>query len=136
MGIQRALPAVESSFPPPYNFTGTGREDVPQEWIPVASQARGSESRDCSPGIRTELSLRPARTRASTRNVQTCRWIPAAVHTRSPPVLVHRTAHRPARPPGHYTVILQRAVPRLGMDLPTPSSSYGDGDGSPIVKEK
>lgn len=56
MDIQCALPAVESSFPPPYNFPGTGRVDVPQEWVPVASQARGSESLGCSPGILTELS--------------------------------------------------------------------------------
>lgn len=93
----------ESSFPPPNNFTGTGHVDAPQ-WVPVASQAQGSESPGCSPEIRTELSLRPARTRTNPGpNV--------SVDSRSgahpfPLCVCTAQAHRPFRPPGGPTVIL------------------------------
>lgn len=72
MGIKRTLPhpATQSSFAPPYNFTRTGCVDAPREWAPAASQARRSESWGCSPGTRTELSLRSPRTKASTRIVK------------------------------------------------------------------
>lgn len=87
-------------------------------WIPVASQARGSESPDCSPGIRTELSLWPASEDEGQH--QECANVP--VDSRSGAHSIPRVrVHRPARPRGHPTVILQRAVFGLGMYLlPTP----------------
>lgn len=85
----------------------------------MASQARGSESRDCSPGIRTELSLRPASKDEGQH--QECANVPVDSRSGAHSIPCVRV-HRPARPRGHPTVILQRAVSGLGMYLlPTPT---------------